>query len=95
MPTKYVRKTNRSVRSPADVLERTAKQVSDEGRDGFRERGALRHLSFWGPTQVRPIWPFVWKYMKVSPLMGSAPTTIHLLWFRLWFWDCLKSSTEK
>jgi len=31
MPTKYVRKTNRSVRSPADVLERAAKQVSDEG----------------------------------------------------------------
>ena len=25
-------------------------------RDGFRERGALGHLSFWGPTQVWPIW---------------------------------------
>jgi len=21
-------------------------------RDGFRERGALGHLAFWGPTQV-------------------------------------------
>jgi len=31
IPTKYVRKTNRSVRSPAGVLERAAKQVSDEG----------------------------------------------------------------
>jgi len=31
MPPKYVRKTDRSVRSPADVLERAAKQVSDEG----------------------------------------------------------------
>jgi len=31
MPTKYVRKTNRSVRSPADVLESAAKQVSDVG----------------------------------------------------------------
>ena len=31
MPTKYVRKTDRSVRSPADVLERAAKQVSNEG----------------------------------------------------------------
>jgi len=31
MPTKYVRKTNRSVRSPAHVLDRAAKQVSDEG----------------------------------------------------------------
>jgi len=28
-------------------------------RDGFRERGALGHLSFGGPTQVRPTWPFV------------------------------------
>jgi len=27
-----------------------------ERRDGFRERGALGHLSFWGPTQVGPIW---------------------------------------
>ena len=27
MPTKYVRKTNRSIRSPPDVLERVAKQV--------------------------------------------------------------------
>jgi len=24
--------------------------------DGFRERGALGHLSFCGPTQVWPIW---------------------------------------
>jgi len=31
MPTKYVQTTNRSVLSPVDVLERTAKQVSDEG----------------------------------------------------------------
>ena len=30
-----------------------------QARDGFRERGALGHLSFWGPTQVCPIWPFV------------------------------------
>jgi len=22
------------------------------GRDGFRERGALGHFSFWGPTQM-------------------------------------------
>jgi len=26
----------------------------DVVRDGFRERGALGHLSFWGPTQVSP-----------------------------------------
>jgi len=27
--------------------------------DGLREPGALGHLSFGGPTQVRLIWPFV------------------------------------
>ena len=31
MHTKYVRKTNRSIRSPPDVLERVAKQVLGEG----------------------------------------------------------------
>ena len=31
MPTKYVRKTNRSIRSPPDDLERVAKQVLGEG----------------------------------------------------------------
>ena len=31
MPTKYVRKTNRSIRSPPDVLERVAKQVLGQG----------------------------------------------------------------
>jgi len=29
--------------------------------DGFRKRGALGHLSLWGPMQVWPIWPFAWK----------------------------------
>jgi len=42
-------------------------------RDGFRERGALGHLSFGGPTQVWPIWPFVWKTWKYGPLMCRAP----------------------
>jgi len=28
-------------------------------RGGFRERGALGHLSFGGPAQVWPLWPFV------------------------------------
>ena len=31
MPTKYVRKTNRSIQSPPDVLKRVAKQVLGEG----------------------------------------------------------------
>jgi len=31
--------------------------IYQQGR--FRERGALDHLSFWGPTLVWPIWPFV------------------------------------
>jgi len=48
-------------------------------RDGFRERGALGHLSFWGPTQVWPIWPFLWKAWNYVPLMCSAPSKIYLL----------------
>ena len=31
MPSKYVKKTNRSFRSPEDVLERAAKLISEEG----------------------------------------------------------------
>jgi len=44
--------------------------------DGFRERGALGHLNFSDPTQVRPILQFIWKSIKVSPLVGSAPKKI-------------------
>jgi len=62
-------------------------------RDGHGERGALGHLNVWGPTQVWPIWPFVWKPWKYAPLLGSAPSKIYLLRFRLWFYDCLRSST--
>jgi len=62
-------------------------------RDGFRERGALGHLSFWGPTQVWPIWPFVWKAWNYAPLVCSALWK-SLLWCRLWFHNCLRSSTE-
>jgi len=63
-------------------------------KDGFRERGALSHLSFWGPTQVWPIWPFVWKAWKSAPLVVSAPSKIYLLWIRPWFYICLRSSTD-
>jgi len=62
--------------------------------DGFRERGALGHLSFWGPTQVWPIWPFVWKAWKYAPLMCSASSKFYLLLCRLWFCNCRRSSTE-
>ena len=44
-------------------------------RDGYRERGARGHLSFWGPTQVWPILPFAWKAWKYAPLVCSAPST--------------------
>jgi len=46
--------------------------VKADSRDGFREHGSLDHLSFWGPTQVWPIWPFVWKAWKYAPLVCSA-----------------------
>ena len=41
-------------------------------RDGFRERGALGHLSFGGPKHMWPIWPFVWKAWKYAPPMCGA-----------------------
>jgi len=43
-------------------------------RDGFRDRRAKGHLSFWGPTQVWPIWPFGWKAWKYVSLTCSAPS---------------------
>jgi len=65
------------------------------GRDGFRQRGALRHLSFCGPAQVWPIWPFVWKAWKCVPRICSAPSKIYLLLCRPWFYDCLRSGSQK
>jgi len=63
-------------------------------RDGFRERGALGRRSFWGPTQVWPIWSFVWKAWKYAPLICSALSKIYLFWFQLWFYDCLRSQRK-
>ena len=31
MPSKYIKKTNRSVRSPEDVLEKATKLINEEG----------------------------------------------------------------
>jgi len=36
------------------TVETTLPQIT-VGWDGFKELGALGHLSLWGPTQVRPI----------------------------------------
>jgi len=63
-------------------------------RDGFRERGAQVHFSFWGPMPVWPIWPFVWKAWKYITIMCSVPSEIYLFLCRLWFSDCLRASTE-
>ena len=35
-------------------------------RDWFEQRGTLGHLSFWGTTQVWPIWLFVWKAWRYA-----------------------------
>ena len=37
---------------------------------------SLGHLSFGGPKQVWPIWPFVWKAWKYAPLMCAPQTSI-------------------
>jgi len=57
---------------------RPSKKIALMKRDGFRQRGALGHLSFWGPAQVWPIRPFVWKARKRAPPMCSAPSKIYL-----------------
>jgi len=49
--------------SPNFLNQFTNFQVSTR-REGFRERRTLGHLSFWGPTRVWPIWPFVRKAWK-------------------------------
>jgi len=63
-------------------------------RDGFRERRALGHCSFWGPMLVLPIWSLVLKTWKYPPLPCIIRSKFYLLWCRLWFYDCLKSATE-
>jgi len=45
--------------------------------DRFKERGIRGYLSFSGPTQVWPIWPFVWNAWKYAPLMCSTPSEIY------------------
>jgi len=60
-------------------------------RAEFRLHGSLCHLSFWGSTQVWPIWPFVWNAGKCTPPMCSAASKTYFLWCRLWFYDCLRS----
>ena len=70
------------------------KQCTYVGTDGFREHGALGHLSFGGPKQVWPIWPLVWKAWKYAPLMCSSPSKVYLLLCRIWFYICLTCSTE-
>ena len=57
------------------ISDKKAKQrycTVDQGRDGFRERGVLGHLSFGGPKHMWPIGPFVWKAWKYDPRMCSA-----------------------
>jgi len=83
-----IARTHGSVRPPRVARLLLDIRSSSLPRDGFRERWPLDHLSFWGPTQVWPIWPFVWKAWK------CAPSNIYLLRFRLWFYICLRSSTE-
>ena len=70
------------------------RELIDAHRDRFRERGALSHISFWGPMLVWPIWPLVLKTWKYAPLPCITPSKFYLLWWRLWFYDCIKSSTE-
>jgi len=72
----------------------TCEKSDPSSRDGFRERGAVGHLSFWGPTQVWPIWSLVLKAWKYLPLTCNSLSKFYFLWCRLWLYDCLRSSTE-
>jgi len=51
----------------------TNQREPNPGRDRFRQRGALGHLSFGSPKQVWPIWPFVWKAWKYALLCVVPP----------------------
>jgi len=62
-------------------------------RNGFRERGALGHLSFGCPKQMWRVWPFVWKAWKYAPLMCAPQTSIFCCAW-LWFYICFRCSTE-
>ena len=47
------------------------------GRDAFRERGALGHISFWGPTREWPILSLSEKCESI-PLLCVVPPQRHL-----------------
>jgi len=68
--------------------------VSYISRDGFRERGALGHLRFWGPHASVTYLVACLKNVKVCPSYVYYPSKLFLLWCRIWFHDCLKFSTE-
>ena len=50
MPSKYIKKTNRSVRSPEDVLEKATKLINEEG---FSYRKAADYFGIDKMTLMR------------------------------------------
>jgi len=66
-------------------------EVTTTARDRFRERGALGHLSFWGPRKCDLFGRLSGKRERMPLLCVCAPSKVYILWFRLWFYDCLRS----
>jgi len=62
-------------------------------RDGFRERGALGHLSFGAPSRC-DLSGCLSEKCERMPLLCVAPPQTSLLLCQLWFYICLKCSTE-
>jgi len=91
------------------IVASSALYCSFVSRGGIRERGALGHPSVWGPTQVWPIQPFVWKVWKYPLLMCSLLPHRSIFcgadfdsaiafgqWFLSWIrWSRLRGSTAR
>ena len=62
-------------------------------RDEFRERGTLGHLSFRAPSRC-DLFGCLSEKRESMPLLCVAPPQKSLLLCQLWFYICLRYSTE-
>ena len=69
------------------------KKVGGPASDEFKERGVLGHLSFWSPRKCN-LFGRLFAMLESMPLLCVVPPQKSLLLCRLWFYSCLRSSTE-
>jgi len=67
--------------------------VTPQAGTDLGSAGPLGHLSFWAPRKCG-LFSRLCEKRESIPLLCVVPLKIYLLWCRLWFHNCLRSSTE-